>query len=270
MKLYSVTITGVSDDTDIGEILDLSVKYPFVEWGVLLSEKSSGTEPRYPSAEWVRDLSVALHADRFDSEHPRFAAHLCGATMRKFMTGITMDHYSTEWLDPFGITDDEFNQLFDRTQVNFNARREKFTPEHMNAMMEGWYENMDGNIITQINHNNAWVTDVIQSRETSMNALRAHMVLHDASGGRGTQMDALNKPIAGVLNGYAGGINPSNVISTLESLDTHIGQGYIWIDMESGVRDQNDAIDMAAVTSVLDQVSTMDFEKEWLMAVDKG
>jgi hypothetical protein len=267
MKLYSVTITGVSDDTDIGGLIDLYVQYPFVEWGVLLSETASGTKPRYPSAEWIKDLRMALYTDRHTfgcKPQPRFAAHLCGKTMRKFMTGITNDHYNTDWLDPFGITDSEFNHMFDRTQVNFNARREKFTPEHMNAMMEGWYENMDCNIITQINHNNTWVAETIQSREIAMKAQRAHMVLHDASGGRGTQMDTFNKPIAGVLNGYAGGINPSNVISTLESLDTHIGQGYIWIDMESGVRDQNDAIDMAAVTSVLDQVATLNFEKELL------
>jgi hypothetical protein len=37
MILDRVTITGADDDVDIGDLVDLSARYPFVEWGILSS-----------------------------------------------------------------------------------------------------------------------------------------------------------------------------------------------------------------------------------------
>lgn len=268
MKLYSVTITGVSDDTDINEILTLSKKYPWLEWGVLFSESASGNKPRYPSAKWINSLYHAMverskNSVTFDRPW-RFAAHLCGKTMRRFVPGITLDEYDHGgWLTPFGLTESIFNIMFDRVQVNFNATRENFSPVIMTDMMSGWYESFDGNIITQHNNNNDWVWESIQDKEITMNALRAHHILHDASGGNGKPLEVIEPPIAGVLNGYAGGINPKNVISVIDSLDQQIPKGYVWIDMESGVRDETDHINMTTIHNMLSIISDIGEERNW-------
>lgn len=266
MKLYSVTITGISQENDIDELLNLSRRYPWLEWGVLLSESAMGRKPRYPNAEFVQELFEQANRASEGVVHPfRFAAHLCGTTMRKFVTGITpkYDDYG-EWIEPFGISEQQANFLFGRVQVNFNSTRENFGTTTMKRMIEGWYEGFDGNLITQHNKSNTWVWEAIQEEEIKMNALRAHHVLHDASGGRGKELDDLPQPIAGVLNGYAGGIGPRNIVTVLQRLDHHIPRGYVWIDMESGVRDDNDQMNMPAIHHMLNELSMIIQDQRWV------
>lgn len=258
MKLFSVTITGASDNDDPVQLYRLSRMYPFVEWAILLSSTKAGNHPRYPSNQWLAELSRIHELDREEGglgyqPTMRLAAHLCGRTMREFMTGIRFDSYSQGWCVQHGFTESDYNRTFSRTQVNFNAAREKFTPEDIREMMRGWYETMDGNIITQLNKNNDWVHRVIQTGEHSV--VRPHQILHDASGGRGEGPAQWQQPVAGVLNGYAGGLNPNNVGATLDALSEMIPEGYVWIDMESGVRDENDQLDMTKVQYILHEVS---------------
>ena len=39
--LNKVTVTGADDSIDINKMFDIQEKYPFGEWGILLSEKYS-------------------------------------------------------------------------------------------------------------------------------------------------------------------------------------------------------------------------------------
>ena len=48
IKLKCVTMTGADEDTDISRMIYLSRRYPFVEWGVLISATRSGQQNRYP------------------------------------------------------------------------------------------------------------------------------------------------------------------------------------------------------------------------------
>jgi len=36
MKLRHITFTGADDNTNLSEILDISKKYPFIEWGFFI------------------------------------------------------------------------------------------------------------------------------------------------------------------------------------------------------------------------------------------
>lgn len=74
--LTRVTISGADDAVDPAALLALSVKYPFVEWGILLSETRAGTE-RYPSAGWRGRLDGRLG----------LSGHLCGAYARATLAG---------------------------------------------------------------------------------------------------------------------------------------------------------------------------------------
>ena len=56
--LNKVTITGADDETPIVALIELSAKFPFVEWGILVSLKSEGG-PRFPSRVWMDAFSTA-------------------------------------------------------------------------------------------------------------------------------------------------------------------------------------------------------------------
>ena len=56
--------------------------------------------------------------------------------------------------------------------------------------------------------------------------------------------------IEGKLCGYAGGISPDTIENVLQSLDHNV-LGLTWIDMESGVRDDNDYLDLDKVEFIL-------------------
>lgn len=260
MKLKYVTITGAADGVDPVELYKLSRMYPMVEWAILLSPTKAGKHPRYPSNEWISELRKIHDFDKEEVMYPlskptmNLAAHLCGKTMRDFMVGITEDGFDPSWCEQHGLTENQYNDMFNRTQVNFNAFREGYTKEQIMAMIDGWNTTMGRNIITQHNDNNSWICEYIQRYEDDV--YRPHQILHDASGGRGVGPSKWEPPVAGLLNGYAGGINPDNVIEVCEELDHLIPEGYIWIDMESGVRDDDDKFDMTKVQYVLREVSS--------------
>jgi hypothetical protein len=263
LKLAHITLTGADDTTSIDDLLEISRTYPLVEWGILLSSKSMGNG-RYPNAEWIKDLSHATYDNIFGPRKGRakFAAHLCGPTMRSFMKTSTVA--DDTWTQIHGISEQRFNSLFSRAQINFNAIREKFTDKNLIDMLEGWYETADGNLITQHNDNNTGVWKPLQAYEMENGALKAHQILHDASGGLGHLPDSWQKPIAGVLNGYAGGISPDNVIATLEDLETIVGEGFTWIDMESSLRDDQDRFCIDTVKRTLDIACTAADKRGWI------
>jgi len=267
MKIFTVTLTGADESVDPKDLLYISDKFPWVEWGILLSSKKSGS-PRYPAANWVSELSMICKDRDRQAEgviRPKFAAHLCGDTMRSFMRGITFEHYdSGAWIMPHGLDLSGFNRLFGRAQANFNASREGFTDDHLQCMLEGWYETMDGALISQHNPANSEVWKPLQRIDQSYGSIRSHHILHDASGGRGLSPQSWERPIAGALNGYAGGIGPDNVIDTLHALEPIVGQGYIWIDMEGKLRSRDDAFDLEAAEKMLKDIEQVAIQQGWL------
>ena len=67
--------------------------------------------------------------------------------------------------------------------------------------------------------------------------------LYDNSGGKGVAVQASDLPCMpnrlGQIYGFAGGLNPENVASTVEALTIRAEYGAIyWIDMETGVRNE--------------------------------
>ncbi len=81
MKIKYVTLTGADDNTKHEELLRVSALYPFVEWGILFSQKKSGLAERYPSWDWVVDLAKKTN------ENTNLSAHLCGQWVDDAMSG---------------------------------------------------------------------------------------------------------------------------------------------------------------------------------------
>jgi len=76
MKIKYVTLTGADDKTNIEDMILLSKKYPFVEWGILFSKSKQGVE-RYPSSNWINLLQKSVGIN--------LSAHLCGKLVSNFL-----------------------------------------------------------------------------------------------------------------------------------------------------------------------------------------
>jgi hypothetical protein len=249
MRIRTVTLTGADDGVNPSDLLTLSLKYPFVEWGILVSWKRRGT-PRYPSPQWTQRLALAQRV----SGTGAFAAHLCGDAMRDAVQVLTGPNpaRASEWMLPIGISPNQYDQLFGRTQINFDVGREGLSELKLTALMGSWRASRTGVLITQHNAANADMWSAFQAgdRGGKVSGPR-HQILMDASGGRGRAPDSWPRPIAGVACGYAGGIGPDSIGADLTRIAEAVGEGVIWIDMEGRVRDEADRFDLNRVETVL-------------------
>lgn len=77
-------------------------------------------------------------------------------------------------------------------------------------------------------------------------------VLYDTSGGRGTVPDSWPVAVNTTFCGYAGGLRPENVAQLV--LTFGLKASRYWIDMESGVRDENDRFSLGKCRAVCEAV----------------
>ncbi len=200
MKPQFITFTGV-DSIGAESIVNmeaLSSKYP-IEWGVLASESRTGNDPRYPDKE---ALSFLL-----ECRHMNFALHACGASARAILDNTDRPFFD-DWIAGSSVK-----------RVQINARN--VTDEQYKNGVK-WARDRG-------------VTPIFQTRETTIPSASGSVYLFDTSGGRGTVPEfwPINPSNSGLV-GYAGGMNPENVVGIVSFLET-IGNNY-WIDMETGVR----------------------------------
>jgi len=143
-----ITFTGLDAWTDLDRASALSRRYP-IEWGVLLSEKRQGRDPRYPCD---RTLSRILWRDDL-----RKAGHLCGA-------------YSDRIMESGGVGSISLDlSYFHRVQVNHAAPN----PSLIVLFRNGWGR----------------FRCIAQSRGDRFPKNTAVDWLHDCSGGRGVAPD---------------------------------------------------------------------------------
>lgn len=226
----AVTITGADDLVSIGDLFFFADRFPFVEWGILISPKRQGTA-RYPSFHWLNALHDAWRAR---GKTDRFAAHFCGAATRDTIAG-----YATH-------LDAPYMEMFRRVQLN------GYEPSSLAALLLGDFAK----------ERDRWVEFILQARDESVLqklALDAHdigraSVLFDGSGGRGFSPEKWpSEPLSfNVPMGFAGGITPVNVRDVLAVVGGFKG---MWIDMESGVRNAADQFDLVRVGEVLKAVA---------------
>lgn len=219
MKINKVTITGPDDKTNIGDLVELSKKYPFVEWGILFSNNKVGSS-RYPSIDWIKEV-VKLDLP--------LSAHFCGWWAKQVLNEQN-----------FGLITEADG--FGRIQLNYNFKHsKKWDLDKLLAYAKG----SEKNIILQYNKSNAPTMDALTEVPDAIN------FLYDASGGRGTVIKDIHPPIGKSYTGYAGGLNPDNVGDICESIKKHRYQDRVWIDLESGARTNNE-FDLTKVESILE------------------
>lgn len=225
MRLKYVTFTGVDTRTDINRLKSIQEEYPYVEFGVLLSDDWSYNGCRFPDPIVCERLAKA--------EIKQLSAHLCGKLAIDVVFGQT-DRVNAASFNCFDI--------FDRCQLNLRAAGMFETLRRMKPFC-----NLK-EIIVQM-HTPELCTEFL--KEPSPAGLA---YLLDASGGAGidTPIDIITSP--GVHIGYAGGMGPENVEKKLRTLLEAEGDDEIWIDMETRVRTvtaDGEWFDLDKVESVL-------------------
>ncbi|NJL77371.1 MAG: hypothetical protein HC892_22405 [Saprospiraceae bacterium] len=77
--ITKVTITGADDSISPAALIPLTEKYPFVEWGILVSRRNFGSN-RFPSKNWLALL---------EKDHPeiKLSCHFCGDYVREILLG---------------------------------------------------------------------------------------------------------------------------------------------------------------------------------------
>lgn len=210
LELTHITFTGVDAWTDIDRLVDIQRRYPKAEFGVLMSRNWLENGVRYPSPETIEDLH---------GRGLRLSAHLCGSLAREFLYNGDLSSMENPFYNLLHDPD-----MFKRMQLNVsgceNIPTHDFAPYPMEEI-----------IIQQGDDHRVF------EHSYFLHSGGLCAMLLDKSGGLGidTPLGAPPAYAPKVHLGFAGGINPDNVIEKMSHI-THLPVGKFWIDMESGVR----------------------------------
>lgn len=240
INLKHVTITGADNSAPIEKLVELSERFPDTEWGILFSKKHEDA-PRFPSSYWVADLVKAVNdiiERNKDPKNPKqipmkLSAHLCGRDWVRNVVSQTKAEGAPEGLVRGWFEDrKEFVAAFQRIQFNFHAEDIELHDDFFKLLQE--YP--DKEFIFQFDGKNESILDKFKEY-----GLTNAVALFDVSGGRGIVPDAWPAH-NGELCGYAGGLGPDNLTEQLAAIEAVVGDKPIWIDMETKVRSDNDAV----------------------------
>ena len=226
MTLDRVTITGADDRTDPAELARLSRRYPFVEWGILISAAKTGS-PRHPGPEWRQRLAEIAAAGA--EPGLRLAAHLEGSLSQRTML---------EGSDEF-FTGPYSAEIFRRIQLN------GFSSVARTARCAIIKRRTAHMFVFQVQSEEAYAAAARHGASRASNV----GVLFDKSAGRGETPAQWPEPRFDLYTGFAGGIAPGKVDAVCAAI-----RGYpfapFWIDMEANVR-TDDILDLGKVELVL-------------------
>lgn len=222
MNLTKVTFTGIDGRTDVDRLVDIHRRYPYVEFGVLMSYDWPYNGNRFPNPVFLKCL---------DGKGIPLSLHLCGTLAVNVLKGDVSSAVS--------LCDGCYD-LFSRMQLNVPA----------NGMFQEIRSLMHTGNVREV---------IVQMRSAYLleDFLKGFIpkgvsYLLDSSGGRGidTPLDIVN--YSDVHIGYAGGIGVENVEQKLRKLLEYDSDEKFWIDMETKVRNSDDWFDLDKVEKILE------------------
>lgn len=248
MFLRKVTLTGIDEGVDPWDLITLTEEFPFVEWGVLFSRDRRGKENRYPGKDWLKKLGE--HTRFFEKERRTkfpLSAHLCGHYAREVvLTHSLYEGQKTDWSHDYG-----YFVKFHRFQLNISSDLiGSLDLDTIHDFMPG------GQIIIQshkgFGHLNLsdYVWRYNDGLQKDMSEHR-FSILFDVSGGTGLLPNGWDEADKKIFCGYAGGLKPENLAEQLPRIEAVAGNANVWIDMESGVR-ENDRFSLEKARAVLE------------------
>lgn len=220
MKLDRVTITGADDSVHPGKLAFLSMRFPFVEWGILMSKSQEGG-PRFPSHHWISNLQQ--HA-AFNPEM-KLSLHLCGSWLRHMLMGRPeLPHNRRLGFQRMQLNFHGGNLVYDLGQ--FISSLSVAGPKEFIFQVDG---NMGQQLMADITGEGCQVFSMVP--------------LFDLSHGNGICPDGWPVPFdEKTYHGYAGGLGPDNLAEQIQKIAAQAGDCRVWIDMETKCRSNNDEL----------------------------
>jgi phosphoribosylanthranilate isomerase len=222
MKIETVTFTGADESVKPEDILRVVEDYPNVstEWGLLLSKANEGKRPRFPSKDWMLDFSKQAQY-----VNTKVAGHLQGRWLESLFDDPP---------DGFLRSRGELLEYLTRLQLNFHSNPPNDFPNHWREMM--YFLNL---LKKQFIFQMDGISDHLYHKAAGQDLIC--YPLFDRSAGQGVVPDSWPKPLHPKLNGYAGGLGPENIKEQLKRIEDVVGDGTIWIDMETKIRSEDDS-----------------------------
>lgn len=220
-NLSVVSFVGVDEKTDLNELTKLSNSFGGlgkIEWSVLFSDSKSETKHmRYPSYSFCKEF---LDYSVNKTHYVHSSLHLCGSVIERYL------NKEQDVLD--------LCQNAMRIQLNLNIGDYpdylKLTERLMSVIKLTGHS-----IILQQNKTKSKFMKVFLENNTYPFSL-----LYDGSGGFGREITEVVAPSKDHFTGYAGGINPENVVKIVNLIENKNTENIrYYIDMESGVRENN-------------------------------
>jgi phosphoribosylanthranilate isomerase len=216
-NLRLVSFVGVDKNTNLSDLLKFKQSSIFYEFGVLYSDSKNEIQKRYPGHEFTLKFLRWARENKVNS-----SLHLCGASIERYLK------------EDSNIID--ICSMADRIQLNINMNKFDDTEKLANDIIEVSSKH-NNSIILQKNKSKAKFNEKFISKLDKEFSLS---LLNDSSGGFGREIHSVSSPHDKYFTGYAGGINPDNVINILDLIENTCEGMYYYIDMESGIRINND------------------------------
>ena len=228
MNLVYATCSGTNEFTDIKNLVCLMKLYPLGEIGVQVSEKQS---PKGGARlEWIHELAAYLkhHHDTINA-----ALHVNRTWVEEMCRGVVVE----ELEDLLELRDCCGAPFFKRIQLNFKLGRDDVREDCDDAIVM-LQRRLGRRFILSFNESNARLVRRLWLKGLLFDCL------YDSSFGKGIAPDSREKPVfTNVLQGYAGGITPDNVVTELKKIakavDNSPACGRVYIDAQKGLEDNN-------------------------------
>lgn len=222
--LSGISFIGIDSDTNLNELKKLpTLTKHKIEFGILYSENKMDNSQRYPNKKEILKM-----LDGLNSQETNFtlSLHLCGQSVSKFLS-----------------MNEEIIALckkFNRVQLNIPAGEFK-NSSNLFKKLNNILSLIDASrlpfiVVLQYNSRNKELLDNFINE--NFHYRNCFDILFDNSGGLGKEIDTPFPQINNIYCGYAGGINPDNINTIVEKINTVAKQSY-YIDMESGIREDD-------------------------------
>ena len=222
-NLQRVTFTGLDFLTEVANIEqiiedNMSNSELIPEFGILYSHDPSPARFRYPSYGCIERISYLLST----INPTNLSLHICGKQARRNLTLERLDNII---------------ERFQRIQINGVV-----TENELDIICKTYPYH---EIITQEFSS--------QNKELMLSSYQNHTIIMDSSGGRGKLIESFDLPnelkVSGKKYGFAGGLTPDNFLDTLQLMP--VDENLTWVDIESGIRDNEDLLDLSSVVEIL-------------------
>ncbi len=242
--IHRVTVTGADNSVDVSDLTDIAAKYPFVEFGILLSRSRQGGHPRFPSVGWLQEFVA-----QFEGSGIKCSGHICGRWVTEILGGAVWPTIEFDKISP------AIDTVFNRWQLNTHGEHHLWTDALARVLWQR--RRLDQKIIFQYDNANTMpIESVFRDGWDNVEAL------FDLSHGAGVLPQNWPHPLIHIPCGYAGGLSPENVSDQIAKIAKGVAHRTVWIDAETHLRSNErgrDIFDLSKVRSFLENV------REWVI-----